>query len=147
MKTFWKQHRNKIILLLCDLLCVLGALVCGPLSGVMLQDTNSTCLWEKMGFACLTCGGTHFVNDLFSGRIGMAFMDHQLLFVATLYLIVSMLALNLYVLFGAQFAKKLLKCMYNIPMLIVWCVATLAFLILRNMEALSAMLQTLLSGI
>lgn len=143
MKTFWKQNRNKIILLLCDLLCAVGALVCGPLSGAMLQGAKSSCLWESMGFACLTCGGTHFVNDLFAGRIGMAFMDHQLLFAATVYLALSLLLLNLQVFLDLAFAKKLLRRMFNIPMLIVWCAGTLIFLILRNSAPFFAMLQSI----
>ena len=143
MKAFWKQNRNKIILLLCDLLCAVGALICGPLSGAMLQGAHSSCLWEMMGFACLTCGGTHFVNDLFAGRIGMAFMDNQLLFAATVYLALSLLLLNLQVFLDLAFAKKLLRRMYNIPMLIAWCAGTLIFLILRNSAPFFAMLQSI----
>ncbi len=144
MNAFWKQNRSKIILLSCDLLCVIGAFVCGPLSGAMLKGAKSSCLWESIGFSCLTCGGTHFVNDLFSGRIGMAFMDHQLLFFAAVYLAVSLLVLNLSVLFGVGFAKKMLRGMYNIPMLIVWCAGALVFLILRNLPAVVEILQAIL---
>ena len=144
MKAFLKTHYKKLILLSCDLLCVLGALLCGPLSEAMLQGAHSSCLWEMMGFACLTCGGTHFVNDLFAGRIGMAFMDNQLLFAATVYLALSLLLLNLQVLFDLAFAKRMLRRMYNIPMLIVWCAGTLIFLILRNSAPFFAMLQSIL---
>ena len=143
MKPFLKKHAKKIMLLACDLLCVIAALICGPLSGVMLQDANHSCIWALMGFQCLTCGGTHFVNDLFSGRIGMAFMDNQFLFFATIYLVVSLVALNLWLLFDWGFAKKMLGWMYNIPTLIIWGAGTLSFVILRNLPTVISMLQTL----
>lgn len=143
MKPFLKKHAKKIMLLACDLLCVIAALICGPLSGVMLQDANHSCVWALMGFQCLTCGGTHFVNDLLSGRIGAAFMDNQFLFIATAYLAVSLIVLNLWLLFDWGFAKKVLGWMYNIPTLIVWGVGVLAFLIWRNLPMMTSMLQML----
>ncbi len=132
MKEFFKTHRKRIVILACDALCVLAALICGPLSQALLQHTDQVCIWNAMGGQCLTCGGTHFVNDLLSFRIGAAFMDNQLLFVMTLYLLVSLIFLNLYLLFDLAFAKRVLKWMYNIPVLIVFCSFMLVFFIVRN---------------
>ena len=144
MKAFWKKHYKKLIILPCDLMCILSACICGPLSGALLQNTNRACAWTLLGFECLTCGGTHFVNDLFAGRIGAAFMDNQLLFCITVYLALSMIFLNLFMLFDLAFAKKVLKWMYNIPVLIVFCVSLIVFLVARNWAAAIALVQRLM---
>ena len=143
MKAFIRRYYKKMLILLADLCCVLMALVSKPLSTVLLEKTNKTCLWTVMGGQCPTCGGTHFVNDLLSGRIGAAFMDNQFLFIATAYLAVSLIVLNLWLLFDWGFAKKVLGWMYNIPTLIVWGVGVLAFLIWRNLPMMTSMLQML----
>ncbi len=137
MKAFFKTHYKKIIVLASDVLCVLAALICAPLSRILLEHTNNTCFWEVMGGKCATCGGTHFVNDFLSGRFAAAFMDNQLLFCMTVYLLATLLVLNLYWLFDLAFAKKILKVMYNIPVLIIFGVALLAFLIWRNIPLIT----------
>lgn len=143
MKAFLRKHNKKIIILSADLLCVLLALISEPWSGALLQKADNTCLWTVLGLQCPTCGGTHFVNDLLSGRIGAAFMDNQFLFLATIYLAVSLILLNLRILFDWGFAKKMLGWMYNIPALITWGVGLLAFVILRNLTGMIHLLQML----
>lgn len=142
MKSFFKKDYKKILILSADVLCLVAALICKPLSALMLS-TEKTCAWTVWGGQCLTCGGTHFVNDLLSFRIGQAFMDNQLLFIAALYLFVTLLFLNLLWLFEFPFAKKALRVMYNIPVLILFAVGTLAFLILRNLYAFENLFEIL----
>lgn len=143
MKVWLKRYYKKVIALGSDLLCLIAVLICRPLSEALLLHTNQTCIWSLTGLRCTTCGGTHFVHDLLSGRIGAAFADNQLLFVATVYLAVSLIALNLWLLFDLGFAKKILAWMYNIPTLIAWCAGVFAFLLLRNLPVLIDLLQML----
>ena len=141
MKVFLKKHYKKIVAVFCDLLCFLAALICAPLSESLLMQTDRACVWSLMGLQCITCGGTHFVNDLLAGRLGAAFADNQFLFVLTVYLAISLVFLNLYWLLDLAFAKKALKLMYNIPMLIVLCVGLFVFLFFRNMDAIANIFQ------
>lgn len=137
MKIFLKKHYKKIAAVSCDLLCLLAALIGAPLSESLLIETDRACVWSLTGMKCITCGGTHFVNDLLAGRLGAAFADNQFLFAVTVYLAVSLVFFNLYWLLDLAFAKKALKLMYNIPMLIVFCVSLFAFLIFRNLDAIA----------
>lgn len=134
MKEFLKKYYKKIIILSIDVLCLIIALCCKPLSDLMLSN-DSACLWTTLGGQCLTCGGTHFVNDLFSFRIADAFMDNQLLFIMAAYFGITLIVVNLLWLFDLSFARKILKWMYNIPVLIVFSVGTIAFLLWRNIPA------------
>lgn len=143
MKAFVITHYKKILILAADALCVLAALIGKPLSELMLQKTNQVCFWTLLGGQCPTCGGTHFVRDLLSGQLGAAFADNQLLFAATVYFAVSLIALNLWLLFDLGFAKKILRWMYNIPTLIIWGVGLIAFLLARNLPAMINLLQVL----
>ena len=143
MKAFIITHYKKILILAADVLCVLVALIGKPLSELLLQKTNQACFWTLFGGQCPTCGGTHFVRDLLSGQLGAAFADNQLLFVATVYLAVSLIALNLWLLFDLGFAKKILAWMYNIPTLIVWGVGVIAFILARNLPAMIRLVQML----
>ena len=143
MKAFLVKHYKRIIILAADLTCLIAALIAGPLSGALLAKTDKTCFWTLMGGQCPTCGGTHFVNDLLSGRIAAAFADNQLLFAVTVYAAVSLVFLNLWLLFGLGFAKKILGWMYNIPTLIAWGVILIAFMLWRNLPAIFNMLSQL----
>ena len=133
MKQFFKTHYKKITVLAIDVFCLLAALICRPLSAAMLE-TETVCYWSMMGIQCFTCGGTHFVNDLLSFRIVSAFSDNQFLFLTALYLGISLILFNLFWLFDLAFAKKLLRLMYNIPVLILFGVGIVVFLVWRNWE-------------
>ena len=126
-----------------DLGCLVGVLICKPLSVSLLQNAGNVCIWNAMGFRCLTCGGTHFVNDLLSGRVGAAFADNQLLFFVAVYLLLSLTVLNLYFLFDLAFAKTMLRWLYNIFTLIAWGVGVVVFLLARNLPVMIEMLQML----
>lgn len=140
MKQFLKAHRNKIWALLCDALCVVAAVIARPLSAYMLQKGGQACIWNLQGVRCLSCGGTHFVYDLLSGRVWQAFSDNQLLFVLTVFLLVTLIMLNLWLLFDLAFAKKALKWMYHIPTLIIFLLGAIVFVIWRNPDAFDELL-------
>lgn len=94
----------------------------------------------------MTCGGTHFVNDLLSGRIVDAFHDNEYLFLLTIYLAITMLLLNLYYLFRLTFAKKILSVMYNLTMLIVFLASIFAYLFIRNIPLWTRLIEVISSG-
>ena len=126
-----KKLYNKKILLLLDVLTIPVGVLCYWLTTVMLS-TDKPCSWTLLGGQCLTCGGTHFVNDLCNFRILDAWQDNIFLFILGIFLLISWIALNLWLLFGVSFCKKLLKIMYNIPTLLLWITGGLLFLLLRN---------------
>lgn len=144
MKQFFKVHYKKITVLSLDVLCLLAALICRPLSASMLES-GSECYWSLMGIRCFTCGGTHFVNDLLSFRIGAAFADNQLLFIMTAYLGASLILFNLLWLFELGFAKKVLKVMYSIPALILMGVGMITFFVWRNWALIMRILRLLVA--
>ena len=121
----------RVFIILFDVALVPFLILCRWLSGQMLE-TESTCLLLQFNGKCLSCGGTHFVRDLLSGRIFDAFMDNHFFFVCTLYLLITLVALNLYLLFNLKFAKKMLRYMYNLPALFAFITFLFLFLILRN---------------
>ena len=123
----------RILIIATDIAIVPCLILFKWLSGQMLQ-TESECLLLQFNGQCLSCGGTHFVNDLLSGRIFEAFVDNHFFFICTLYLLVTLVALNLWLLFNLKFAKTALKFMYSIPALIVFVVLLIMFLILRNTQ-------------
>lgn len=139
MNRFFKKQYKRIIILGADLLCLVLALVCRPLSAQMLSN-ETTCWYSTWGGQCLTCGATHFVNDLLSFRIGQAFLDHQLLFVLTVFFLITLVMLNLWLLFDLAFAKKMLKWMYHIPTLVLFVLGVIVFMIRRNLGAFDDLL-------
>ncbi len=137
MKEFFKKHYKKIlriIILTIDVLCVPAAMICQHLSGNMLQ-ANAPCVWTTVGVQCFTCGGTHFVNDLLSFRLIDALVDNPLLFALSVYLLVTLIALNLYLWFDLKFAGRMLRLMYNVPVIIAWVISGCVFFFVRNFEA------------
>ena len=130
MKTWILKHR-KILLLAINLMVFPAALLCRYLSGRMLQ-TVTVCNWRRIGAQCPSCGGTHFVNALCSGDFLGALQHNAFLFLVVLFLAVSMILVDIAVWFDRPFAKKALKKMYTIPVLIVFSGIFITFLILRN---------------
>lgn len=135
MKKIWKTHYKKIAMIAGDLLIVPGVILCQWLSAWMLS-TESVCTWVKFGGKCITCGGTHFVYSLSRGDIIEAFGHNQFLFALAVYFAVSLVFLNLFLLFDLRFAQKALRNMYSVPavLLIVW--GMLMFLFFRNIPLL-----------
>ena len=137
MKEFFKKYYKrilKILIIVVDALCIPGAIICQNLSGNMLQ-ADAPCVWTTIGIECFTCGGTHFVNDLLSFRIIDAMVDNPLLFVLSVYLLITLIAMNLYWLFKIKFARRMLRLMYNVPVIIAWVVAGCIFFFIRNFDA------------
>ena len=126
-----KKHYLKMIIIACDLLILLLGLICKYLSGYMLTF-NSPCLFTLMGGKCISCGGTHFIKDLVSFRFLDAFIDNHFFFICALYLAVSLILLNLFLLFDLRFVRKALSVMYSIPALICFVASAFLFFFIRN---------------
>ena len=127
-----KKHYVKIIIIACDLLVLPLIMLCRSLSSKLLDVAATQCVWELLGAKCITCGGTHFVRDICSGRFIDAFFDNQYLFILAVYFLITLIALNLCFVFGVKWAKKLLIKMYSITALIIAGVGMVAFVVLRN---------------
>ncbi len=140
MKQFLKKHYKRIIILTCDAMIVPMALLCKLITENMLK-TDSTCAWTLLGGQCISCGGTHFVNDLASLRIVDAFFDNQLMFFITLFFIATLIMFNLWWVFDLSFGKKALVRMYSVPTVIIFCSALIIFLVWRNWFAIPTFIR------
>ncbi len=142
MKSLFKNHYKKI-LIVGDLMLIPAWIFCEWLSDRMLA-TNSLCVWARIGGKCVTCGGTHFVNSLLNFQFAEAWQHNEFLFILALYLVISLLLLNLYLLFDSAFAKKALRLLYNIPALILWLAGLILFLLVRNIPLWERLAQALI---
>ncbi|MBQ7835962.1 MAG: DUF2752 domain-containing protein [Clostridia bacterium] len=93
---------------------------------------DDPCMWTLMGGKCVTCGGTHFVNSLLNGHVIEAFHHNEYLFFLTLYLILTVVLINIAILAERKLPAKILEQMYNVPAVLILCGLLLLFLILRN---------------
>ena len=96
-----------------------------------MLTTSSQCLFLRLGGKCVACGGTHFVKALLNGNLTEAFHHNQYLFLLTVVLVLSLVLLNLYWLFGLNFAGKTLSKIYCVRGLIIATAALTVFFILR----------------
>ena len=135
-----KKHYKKIIILSCDILIIPIAILCKYLSQFMLTF-NSPCFFSTLGGKCISCGGTHFVKDLLSGNFIDAFFDNQFFFICVVYLAISLVLLNLFLLFDLKFAKRALRIMYSIPSLICFLASIFIFLFVRNLPFIFDLLE------
>jgi hypothetical protein len=135
----WIQKHYKLSLLIGDGLLLPGMLLCRFLAKGLLT-TNRVCGWTRWGGKCITCGGTHFVQSLLSGQFIEAFHHNEFLFVSTAYWALSLVLLHPWLLCRANWAKKALRWMYNIPTLILFFVGMLLFIILRNLTPITWLL-------
>ena len=140
-----KKLSAKHTLLLADALILPGLLFCRWLANFLLTETDTTCLWLRLGGRCITCGGTHFVRSLLNFRIGEAFAYNEFLFVLTVLFLVSYILLHLMVFWKVKFAKVILKKVYSIPGLIVGVVFALGFFLVRNIPVFLRIAQLLAS--
>lgn len=138
------MNKRKYWLLAADLAIIPGLLLCKLLSGLMLSYT-SECPWATLGGQCVTCGGTHFVNALSSGQIGAAFTYNPFLFLLTVFLVLSLVLLNLHWVFEVKFAKTVLTKVYTYPTLLIGLGLMLLFFIARNMPVFIHVGQILFS--
>lgn len=145
MKAFLKKYRWPLVLIAGDILLVIGCFVCRWLSGRMLES-DTVCLFLLLGGKCITCGGTHFVQSLLSGQFIEAFHHNEFLFVSTAYLALSLVLLHPWLLFGARWAKKLLRWMYNLPTLILFLAGMTVFGIVRNLTPITWLLDRIFGG-
>lgn len=141
------NHRKRNILIaLCDLALLAGAVPLRRLSEWMLTR-ESDCLWARLGGQCLTCGGTHFVRDLLSGRVVDAFWDNPYLFILTVFFALTLVLLNLSCLLGWRWAGRLLSRLYCFPVLIAFCAGLFVFLFVRNLPLLTRLAEGILARI
>ena len=122
---------KKYFLISFDILLIPLCFFCQWLSTQMLK-TDSVCMWTILGGKCITCGGTHFVNTLLSGKIFEAFHHNELLFIFTVILLLSWILLHLCWFGNSAFAKNILLKIYSIPGLIIAAASTMIFLLIRN---------------
>lgn len=130
MKVWMHKHIKKI-LLTCHIMAIPIALFLRYLSEQMLS-INAVCPWRRVGAQCLTCGGTHFVNDLLSGNVLSACKHNAFLFLLTFFFTISLIFVDLDVFFNVSTARKLLRKMYTVRVLIFLCIILIFFLIYRN---------------
>ena len=135
MKEFFKRHYKKFIIFPLDFILIAGFIICRPISAAMLS-VESECLWNLLNMKCATCGGTHFVNDFTSFRFVDAFLDHPYFFVLSLYVIVSLVFLNMFMIYGSRFAAKALRIMYNLYFAAIAVLLLALFTIGRNLPAI-----------
>ena len=69
-----------------------------------------------------------------------AWHHNEFLFINTAYLALSLVLLHPWLLFGAKWAKKLLRWMYNIPTLILFLSGMTVFGIVRNLTPITWLL-------
>ena len=122
---------KKLITIIFDVLLIPAGFICEKLTDVMLT-TNELCLWVKVGGKCATCGGTHFVNAILNGHIIEAFHHNEYLFLLAIYFAVTIVLLNIVLLFEKKLPLKILKHMYNVPAVLILSVLLFLFIILRN---------------
>lgn len=128
-----KNNRlNKILIICTDFLILPFLYLCRYLSRFMLDFMPDTCMYAKFGAKCVTCGGTHFVNELSKGNLLEAFNHNQFLFLLMIFFIVAFIFLNIYILFNSKVAKKVLSIMFCLKTLYIIVGVLVVFLFLRN---------------
>ena len=143
MKEFLKKHYKKLLILPLDALIFPAFVFFNWLSGVLLE-TERICPWVKLGGRCMTCGGTHFVNDITSLKIAQAFEDNQFLFVIGVFFLVTLVLLNLYCLFDIKIAAFILRRMYSLVTVAIYCLLAIWFILLRNIVPLYFILRAII---
>ncbi len=134
---------KKYFLISFDILFIPLCFFCQWLSTQMLK-TNGVCLWTILGGKCITCGGTHFVNTLLSGKFIEAFHHNELLFIFTVILLLSWILLHLCWFGNSAFAKNILLKIYSIPGLIIAAASTMIFLLIRNIPTFINLVQLII---
>ena len=130
MKLFQK---SKQLLILGDVSALPLAVFFRWLTARMLL-TEKVCGWAAFGGKCVTCGGTHFANALCSFHFREAFFHNPFLFAVAVVVVLSWIALHLWIFCKLKFAEKFLRAVYSIPGLIVFGVAIVLFAVLRNLS-------------
>lgn len=139
-----KISKIKIWLLVSlDLLIIPFCFLCKLISEHMLQQSG-VCIWTLMGIQCVTCGGTRLVNALLNGHILQAFQFNPLIFLTILCLFVSYILLHLWWIKNIAIAGRILKKVYSIRGLLLYCMCIVLFFILRNMNTISYFINTII---
>jgi hypothetical protein len=134
------QKYRKLLMLLGDGLVAAGAFLAERLSGWMLM-LDKPCDWTRIGAQCGTCGGTRCVSNFLHGNFAEAFALNPFVFLCGVYALVSLLLLNLYILFDWEFAWKALKKMYNLVTFFIALGGYVVFTIIRNIPFIIQVLE------
>lgn len=137
------MKKSSVVLLIFDIAAIPVLFLLEKLSDLMLSQPKE-CPMVTLGGKCVTCGGTHFVNSLLNFRLGEAFSHNQFLFVLSVFLLISFVLLNLYLLFGFKRVKTVLQKLYSIPSLVIWLSAMLIFFFVRNIPLLELIIKQIL---
>lgn len=131
------------LLITADLLIIPFCVLCKHISEHMLQQ-DGVCIWTLMGIQCVTCGGTRLVNALLNGHILQALKYNPLIFLTILCLFVSYILLHLWWIKNISIAGKILKKVYSIRGLLLYCLCIVLFFILRNIHTIFHFVNTIL---
>ena len=114
-----------------DILLIPACFLCHFLSEHMLIG-GKPCTWTAFGAKCATCGGTRCVNSFLEGRFTDAFAYNPAVFIGILYVILTVVMLNLLFVFRKKFAKPILLKMYSLTAFFVVMGMLLVFTVVRN---------------
>ena len=131
------------LLIAADLLIIPFCVLCKHISEHMLQQSG-VCIWTLLGIQCVTCGGTRLVNALLNGHILQALKFNSLIFLTILCLFVSYILLHLWWIKNISIAGKILKKVYSIRGLLLYCLCIVLFFILRNIHTIFHFVKTIL---
>ena len=140
MSFFVKYKKNLVILL--DILLIPMMLGCKLVTGGMLTQDHP-CSWTYVGAQCGSCGGTRCVNHLFSGDILGAIELNPFVVLCVLYLLFTVVVLNLLVFTKLNWPGKWLRKMYGMGALIISLSGYMLFTVLRNIPWLIALITVL----
>lgn len=119
------------LILLLDALILPGGCFCKWLTERMLAG-GKPCTWAAVGIQCGTCGGTHCVQSFFSGDILSAFTWNPMVFFGILYVIATLVLLNLAFVFRRERPKTWLRNMYSVTALVTGVGVMMIFTYMRN---------------
>ena len=141
---FFKKHYQRILIIVADLLLLPLPFWFKHLSAQMLAS-GDVCSWTLIGAECGTCGGTRCVSAFLAGDLWQAFLFNHPIFLAILLAIVTVLLLNLWLLFKLKFAKKALRKIYGLFPFLAFMGFWTLYTILRNIPFLIKLTMLLLS--
>ncbi|MBE6685670.1 MAG: DUF2752 domain-containing protein [Ruminococcaceae bacterium] len=130
----------RLLVFICDILTIPAWILLRWLSLKMLS-TQRPCTWTLFGLQCATCGGTRCVKNFLLFNFIEAFKYNPVVFFGIIYLILTLIFLNLAFVFKVGIFKRILKYMYSIPSLLIWVGTFLMFIAVRNIPWLIRFLE------
>lgn len=125
--------KSKKALLFIDIAAVAVMILLPIIAAKLLDGSGRQCSFvENFGFFCPSCGGTRCVFNFFSGRFVTAFRFNPYIFLSIIYVLCSVLFLNIKILLKNKIAEKAFSVMTDYRAVVVWSAGFMAFGILRN---------------